>query len=208
MAQSLNTTTENTVTVTAFLTNDSGNTGQSEFRCTLDGSDLLACKKEHFCVTTLYYGSHRAGEGDDYTDFDTALDALTTYFNESEDADLDDFPQTDKEVAAILNTGEEFRVKIGAQNNGFPIYLCLSKTTVEEELVDAPVYTDSEGREVMVCLEEVSKIFVVQVKNLNGTFSVCNLDGEVFSGARSWQTVNQVPASVRQEVESVWEVST
>lgn len=201
MTTTINTTTANQTAITAFISNRNGNTEQRTFLCKMDGIEIESAERIVYTINTLHQGSHRSGEGDDYADFDSAWDALTTYFNEADDANSNDFPETAKQVEAILSDGKEFQVKIGEG-----LYLCLDKTTADEELVDAPTYEDGDGREIAICYEEVSNQFVVQVKNLNGTFSICVLDGEVFSSARSWYLLDRVPESVRKEVEAVWDV--
>lgn len=202
MTQTVNTTTETRTAITAFVSDANGNSSQATFLCKMNSTDIETAERVVYTINTLYQGSHRSGDGDDYSDFGSAWDALTTYFNEADSSNADDFPETDREVEALLNRGKEFQVKIGEG-----LYLCLAKTTVAELLVDAPIYEDGDGREVVICYEETSDQFVVQVKNLNGQFSVCTLDGEVFSSARSWFVLDRVPESVRKEVEAVWEVS-
>lgn len=203
MTTATNTTTATKTAITAFISEDNGNSQQTTFLCSLDDSgEILSAERVVYTINTLHHGSHRSGDGDDYSSFDAALDAFNTYFNEAQDSDWEDFPQSASEIEFLLNRGQEFQVKIG---DG--MYLCLAKTTVTEALVDAPIYTDEDGRELVICHEDVSNQFVVQVRNLNGTFSVCVLDGEVYSSARSWIALDRVPSSVRKEVETVWEVS-
>jgi len=207
MTTATNNTAANQVSITAFLSEDAPGDNQTSFLCTLDESGQIQKAERHaYTITTLYHGSHRAGDDDTYPDFESAYDAFETYVSEDEDADADDLP-TPEDALALIEKGEDVEVRCGTQPSGFGIYYCLTKATTEEPLVDAPIYEDADGREISICHEDASNMFVVQVKNLNGTFSVCSLDGETYSAARSWQILDRVPEAVREDVEATWEVS-
>lgn len=73
--------------------------------------------------------------------------------------------------------------------------------------VDAPIYTDPDGRVITICNETVLSRFCVQIKNLNGTWSLYGLDGKPLAEASDWQAIDRVPSGVRRQVETLFNVS-
>ena len=204
MTTATNTTENNQTAITAFLSEDAPGDNEVTFSCELnEAGEIVKAARTAYTVDTKTFGE-TPSEGEEFSNFEDAWNYFVEIYGDSDDDRKEDFEETADEVEVILNQSGEFTKTIGHERR---VDLRLIRSVTNEPLVDAPIYEDADGREIMICHEDVANLFVVRVKNLNGTFSVCSLDGEVCSSVRSWRALDRVPERVREDVEAVWEVS-
>lgn len=75
-----------------------------------------------------------------------------------------------------------------------------------DKLVDAPIYFDDDGRKIAIARESDLDCWCVVVSNLNGQFSVFDLNRQSLPEAFNWQIQDFAPQSVRSLVEQGFNV--